>query len=204
MKLFLSSFFSEVAELLPAFLDAGLAGGTVAFVPTAARHEKVRFYVGAARKAFQRLGFSLVEADVSADSAAHCREVLERADVMYVSGGNTFFLLQAMRESGMDGVLRDLIRQGKPYVGESAGSVLLAPDIAYVQAMDDPRAAPGLAGFRGLDLIDFHPLPHDGCPPFKKATAFIRKEFGATNHIVPINNSQVILVDDGGMQIAGV
>ena len=201
MKLFLSSFFSQTADLLPPFLGDDLAARTVAFIPTAARHEKVRFYVEAARKAFARLGFALEEVDVSTESPTRCGDVLERADLLYVSGGNTFFLLQAMQESGMDAVLRDLIRQGKPYVGESAGSILMAPDIAYVQTMDDMRAAPRLAGTLGLGVVAFHPLPHDGCLPFKRATAGIRKAYGEAIPLVPIDNSQAILVDEAGMRI---
>lgn len=50
-------------------------------------------------------------------------------------------------------------------------------------------------------ITQTHPLPHDGCLPFKRATAGIRKTYGASIPLVPIGNGQVILVDESGMRI---
>lgn len=95
---------------------------------------------------------------------------------------------------------RRLIR-GKIYIGESAGSIIAAPDIAYAKAMDDPKAAPGLEDFKALQLVDFYPVPHFGCFPFKKAAEKIIAQHEAELALMPIDNIQAILVDGESIRV---
>jgi dipeptidase E len=91
------------------------------------------------------------------------REVSD-CGVIFVAGGNTFYLLQEVRKSGFDTVINDLLTSEKVYVGSSAGSVLVAPDIGLVSRFDDPSDAPELKNYLGLNLVDYVVLPHYGNP----------------------------------------
>jgi len=157
-QLFLASSFADVADLFAAFAQVPLAGRTVTFIPTASLPEKVTFYVGAARKALQRLGLVIDELELSTASAATMAAKLRGNDFTYVSGGNTFFLLQILRQSGADKLLVEEIEAGKLFIGESAGAIVLAPDVAYVKPMDDIRHAPALTSCAGLGGRGFLPL----------------------------------------------
>ncbi len=194
IKLFLSSSFADVASALPAFAGEPLEGKTVTFIPTASVVEKVTFYVGAGRTALESLGLVVDELDISAASREETERKIARNDYIYVSGGNVFYLMQELARSGAGETIVRAIRGGKPYIGESAGSVILSPDIGYARLMDDPAAAPGLADHAGLGAIPFHPVPHVGCFPFKKAAQRILDEYGPTLPLLPINNSQAIQV----------
>lgn len=44
-KLFLASYFTKTACMLPDFIGNGCAGKKVAFIPTAALHEEVTFFI---------------------------------------------------------------------------------------------------------------------------------------------------------------
>ena len=46
-------------------------------------------------------------------------------DVMYMMGGNTFYLLNIIRKTGFDKNIKEFINSGKIYVGSSAGSEIL-------------------------------------------------------------------------------
>jgi dipeptidase E len=89
-KLFLCSFFKNVAELLPAFAGGELAGKTVTFIPTASVPEKVNFFVKSGKKALQKLGL-IVDVLELTTAAAVIAETLRRNDIIYITGGNTFF-----------------------------------------------------------------------------------------------------------------
>lgn len=140
-RIFLSSLFSQVRGLFENYAGDSLAGKRVAFIPTAARHETINFYVKSGMKALEKSGLIVDVLDVSTAPQSDISRILTAADVIYISGGNTFFLLQELNKSGAGQMIIDHIEAGKLYIGESAGSVILAPDIGYVKSLDDCRAA---------------------------------------------------------------
>lgn len=200
-KLFLSSSFSSVAKLFAEFSDTDLQGKTVSFIPTAAIHEKVNFYVEAGKKALAKLGLLVDELEISTASQKTIKSKLKTNDYIYISGGNTFFLLQELRKSGADKIIAEEINSGKLYIGESAGSMILAPNIEYVQDMDDPNAASDLTDYKALNLIDFYPLPHHTNFPFKKVVETIIQKHQTSLSLTPFSNAQAILVEDDHVEV---
>ncbi|PYE47176.1 Type 1 glutamine amidotransferase-like domain-containing protein [Paenibacillus barcinonensis] len=193
-KLFLSASFEETASLLHT-LGEDLAGRRVTFIPTASVTESYDAYVHAGRQALEQWGLIVEDLEVSTAAPEEVTNKLEQSDLIYVSGGNTFFLLQELRRSGAESLIRAHIQAGKIYIGESAGSIILAPDIAYVKAMDDCAAAPDLSDYRGLNAVDFYPVPHVGCFPFVESAAQVIAEYESTLSLVPITNAQVIVMN---------
>ena len=86
------------------------------------------------------------------------------------------------------------INAGKLFIGESAGAILLAPDIEYSKDTDNPLAAPQLKTYEALDIIDFYPVPHDKDDSLKEAVEILISKYGTQLPLVPFSNSQAILV----------
>ena len=193
-RLFLSSSFEDVAHIFDDFAAEDLQGKRVAFIPTAALHESVDFYVEAGRAALAKRGLVISELELSTATASEAAAALENSDCIYVSGGNAFFLLQEMRRTGADKMIAAQIESGKPYIGESAGSMILSPHIEYAQAMDNREEAPDLPDFEALNVIDFYPLPHYASAPFETATDSIVASYGTSLALTPIGNAQAVTV----------
>ena len=200
-KLFLASSFSEVASLFPKFAGEEIKGKRITFIPTASLVEEVRFYVDDDRKAFEELGIIVEELEITAASPDKILEVLNRNDYIFVSGGNTFYLLQELRRKGADILITEQIRAGKLYIGTSAGSVILCPDIEFVKEMDYSHAAPELQSFTGLNIVDFYILPHYLDFPFEEITQNIVKKYGKKLDLRPISNKQVITIAENRIEI---
>jgi len=200
-KLFLSSSFKDVAKLLEEHVGDDLKGKKITFIPTAALHEKVNFYVKSGKKALEKMGLLVDELEITTASPSEISEKLKNSDCIYVSGGNTFFLLQELRRTGADEIIAEQINSGKLYIGESAGSIILAPNIEYAKKMDDCGAAPNLDSFNSLDIVDFYPLPHHTEFPFKKAVEKIISEYSGDLKLMPITNSQAIWVNGSSVEI---
>ena len=200
-KLFLASSFSEVASLFPKFAGEEIKGKRITFIPTASLVEEVRFYVDDDRKAFEELGIIVEELEITAASPDKILEVLNRNDYIFVSGGNTFYLLQELRRKGADILITEQIRAGKLYIGTSAGSVILCPDIEFVKEMDYSHAAPELQSFTGLNIVDFYILPHYLDFPFEEITQNIVKKYGKKLDLRPISNKQVITIAGNRIEI---
>ncbi len=196
MKLFLCSHFSSVGSLIKEEID----NKKVAFIPTASLHEGYTGYVGSARKLFKKLGASVTEIDISTEAYSTIQSVFEDADVIYFTGGNSFFLMDQLRKTETDELLKKELANGKLMIGESAGAIICAPTIQYIEQMDEKPEDYSQEDNEGLDLIDFYVLPHYLTAPFKKITERIMAEFSDLN-ICAINNHQAIIVNDEGSKV---
>lgn len=79
-------------------------------------------------------------------------------------------------------------------IGESAGAMILSPDITYVKTMDDLKPAPNLEAYTGLGVTHFSTLPHYLDAPFVNETSDIFKSYHETINFIPINNQETITI----------
>ena len=193
-RLFLTSSFSSVAKLFEDFAGEPVNGKKIVFIPTASLVEKVRFYVDDDRKAFEKLGLIIEELEISTANTEEIATALERNDYIFISGGNTFYLMQELKKKGADKLLMEQINNGKLYIGTSAGSIIASPNIEFVSDMDETKKAPELTDYSGLHLVDFYFLPHYLNFPYKKVTQKIVNEYSQKIDLRPISNNQVITV----------
>ena len=200
MRLFLTSYLADTKGPAERFLSKARPR-EIAFVPTAANVEEYRGYVDEGMAALREMGYGLRVLDVAAVPSDEAVRAIEGCDCLCVSGGNTFFLLQELRRSGLVELIAQRVRQGMPYIGESAGAIIACPDIEYNQVMDDRAAAPGLDDCTGMGLVDWYVLPHNGEFPFAEATAETIRAYKDELDLVPLDNSQAAIVDDNGYSV---
>lgn len=202
-KLFLASLFKDVSPIFIDFANETLVGKTVTFVPTAALPDKLDFHVEYIKELLSKLGLIVDELEISTAAPLDIVNKLENNDYIYVTGGNTFFLLQEMNKSGAGNLIQTQINAGKLFIGESAGAILLAPDIEYAKDTDNPLAAPQLKSFEALNMIDFYPVPHYKDDSLKDAVEITISKYGTKLPLVPFSNSQAILVKGKEKQVVG-
>lgn len=155
-------------------------------------------WVLAERRSIVALGHELVDITARDVSAADFAATLSAIDAVYVAGGSTFALLEALRTTGSDVVLAQRVRDGLPYIGLSAGSIIAGPDITPASLMDDPADGPALTDLSGLGLVDRTVIPHaDGLlapyPPSLIAETIAR--YGAIHRLLPLRDDQALLVE---------
>ena len=201
-NIFLCSYFAEVASKINEMID--FQGKHVAFIDTAAKFEEVNFYVDEAVEILEKFGARLRRLDVScaknlaalvsSQDGPSCEDeilsAISQCDIIYVSGGNTFYLLNELRKSCAAQAIKNAVKAGKIYIGESAGAIVAAPDTRYATLMDENSA--NMSDFTGLNLVDFCVVPHFGCEPFTQATHEIMEKFGNLYDLRPINNTEFI------------
>jgi len=84
------------------------------------------------------------------------------SDVVFLSGGNTFYFLRNLRRLGLLKDLRHAHAEGKVLAGLSAGAIMLTPNIntASYPKFDCDENFVSLRNFAALQLAPFEFFPH--------------------------------------------
>ena len=199
-KLILVSMLYQVTDLVQT-ITPELEGKTVTYIPTAGIAEDVEGMVEEETSTLESLGMMVDVLEVSSASYDSIVNSLTKNDVIFVGGGNTFFLLQELRRSGADQILIREVEKGKLYIGESAGSIITCPDIGYCADMDSPEKAPDLTDYAGLNLVDFYIVPHIGNAEMGEAAEKAVEKYSSELELKAITDEQVILVEEGRVEI---
>ncbi len=80
------------------------------------------------RSEWEKRGHRVVIADLKEDPR-ELRQKIESANIIDVTGGDVNWLLDWSKKSELDTYLKDVLNNGAIYVGTSAGSGLITPDI---------------------------------------------------------------------------
>jgi len=176
------------------------------FIPTAAEVEHGDMqWLKDDRQALVDEGFKVIDFTVTGKTKEQVKEMLDNTDFVFVSGGNTFFLLQEMRKSGFADLIMSYIDRGLIYGGSSAGSVVAGPDISLVQGLDDPSLAPELSDHKGLALVDVVVFPHWGSEHFQNRYEKVMKSgYKKGLKIVLLTDDQYLLVNQGNYTIESI
>jgi dipeptidase E len=127
----------------------------------------------------------------------HWVPMVQETDALLVDGGDPLYLCYWMRQSGLADLLPSL--REAVYVGLSAGSMVMAPNIGE----DFVRWSPPDGGDRTLGLVEFSMFPHldhEDMPENSMADA----EKWAASVPVPgyaIDDQTAIKVTDGAVEV---
>ena len=160
MRLYLASYAMVTMAKIIEHEGRDFIGKKAIFIPTAGDPYDNRDFVEADKIALEKHGFNIVEMDVKNKDEEEIRKVIDGADVVLVAGGDTFYLMEKLKESGADKVIKEFIEKGGIYIGSSAGSIVCCPTIEGAEEFDDPRLAPELDNFDGMGVFKDVIIPH--------------------------------------------
>jgi len=122
----------------------------VAFIPFALHDCDA--YSTKAGKRLDRMGLQLE----SGHSGPSPKRLIEKAEAIFIGGGNTFRLLKALYDYDLLETIRGRVEEGVPYIGSSAGSIVACPTLKTTKDM--PVIQP--PSFDALHLVNFQISPH--------------------------------------------
>ena len=124
--------------------------------------------------------------------------LVQKTDALLVEGGDALYLAYWMRQSGLADLLPTLRRE-MVYVGLSAGSMVLTPNIGE----DFVGWKPPTGGDKTLGMVDFAIAPHLDFPAFPE-NSLANLEKWAARMGVPaylIDDQTAIQVVDGAVEV---
>lgn len=109
-------------------------------------------YTAIAQKAFEKIGITVVGLHTFSDPI----QALENAQGIFTGGGNTFELVNQLYKTQVLPTLRQVLFNGTPYLGTSAGSNICG--LTMQTSNDMPIVYP--PSFKTLGLLPFNINPH--------------------------------------------
>ncbi len=132
------------------------------------------------------------------------KERMEKADVIFVVGGHTAYLMSVFKKTGFDKLLPQLLKT-KVYVGSSAGSMVVCKRLsteAYTKVYGE-EGDYGTTAYLGL--VDVAIKPHLGSKLFPKNRQEILLEVtkGYKGTVYGIADDSAIIVDGSKVSLIG-
>lgn len=201
-KLLLSSNGSFITEKGIGFFFDDASKVKLAYITTAGKGSRDKTYIENHKEQLARKGYGFEEIDIEGKNEDELRRLLDGKNVIFVEGGNTFYLLKAVRESGFDKVIKELIVKGVIYIGSSAGSYIICPTIemATWRKPGEEKDNFGVNDLTAMNLVPFLVKAHYQ-PEMKD---FLKEKIYQSQYQTKVlMDGQAILVEGDNYKLVG-
>ena len=191
-KLFLAS---SGLEYIQTFIGKDPSQVRMLFIPTAGNLDENIWWIDKDRDVLDDMGFQITELDIAVEPYEGFETALKNSDIVYVAGGNTFYLLKQLRDKGFDKLLTEYVDKGLLYAGASAGALIAGLDIEPVSTIDEPEKVEGLTSTKGLGWVNIVPIPHYDMTARTKAIDDIKEKYKSRYEIVLLTDDDALVVE---------
>lgn len=217
MKLLLTSnglANDSIAQALEGLVGKPPTETKIAFIPTAAHAERNNkaWLITDLYRLLQR-GYYVDIVELTATEPAQLTSILKDKDVIFMGGGNAFYLSYWVQKSGLAKLLPTLLKT-KVYAGISAGSIIAGTSLMLTsQALHNPQAfkkgdfdilgPSGASSGIALRLADIVFRPHLNSPHFTVARESILREKieGVHTPVYAIDDNSALKIVDKKVQV---
>jgi dipeptidase E len=100
-------------------------------------------------------GYHMEDFDIEGKTKEEIKDFFKDKNVIHIEGGNTFYLLKIIKETGFADILQELLNEGRVYIGTSAGSYIMCPTIEVSDWNPDGKDRFGVTDFTALNYVPF-------------------------------------------------
>lgn len=189
--------FSKVGEKLFTLTNKKPEDLSVAFIPTASNCYKEKPWIDTDRNKLMQMGLKITDIDLENETKQTLSQKLQNVDVIFVAGGNTCYLLSKSIESGFKDLVKELVGDGKIYVGSSAGSILAGPshEPFKEEELKELGADFKLESYDGVGLVDYVVVPHFNQEKYLEESQVILSRYKDMFKMRTLNDNEAIVID---------
>ncbi len=134
----------------------------IAFIPS--QSDLTRKYFNQTSQWYKQFGVDeMLYFDIDRKYNEEKMPELLSCDAIFLSGGNTYYFLNSLKNRNLIPVLRGFVEKGGVLIGVSAGSIMMSQTIAVTTIDADiggDQNTVGLEEFSALELNEFEFFPH--------------------------------------------
>ena len=202
MKLYLASYAMVTMKKILEHAGGNFLGRRAVFIPTAGDPYKNKDFVEADKITLEQCGLKVTEMDIKDKNETEIQKIISDASIILVAGGDTFYLMEKLKESGADKAIKEFVEKGGIYVGSSAGSIVCCPTIEGAEEFDDPSLAPKLENFDGMNIFNDIIIPHAHKEKYFERIKRATEKLGTKGYkVYPLTDDDVLFFDGESKKI---
>jgi len=129
------------------------------------------------------------------------KDKLLACDGIFLSGGNTYYFLNNLKNRNFLPILRDYVEKGGVLIGVSAGSIIMSQSIDIATLHDENTI--GLKDYSALGLVNFDFFPHLDNDREKYLKEIIKYSKTSKSVIYACKDGDGIIVEENNIQFFG-
>lgn len=126
----------------------------IGYITTASKGDRGDFSRNL-KYAIRENGYDFEEIDIEGKSRGEIKTFFKDKNIIHMEGGNTFYLLRAIRETGFAAILKELLEEGRVYIGTSAESYIMCPTIEVSDWDTTGKPRFDVSDFTALNYVPF-------------------------------------------------
>lgn len=145
-------------------------------------------------------GYVFEEIDIEERTQDEIKLFFKDKNIVYMEGGNSFYLLNAIRKTGFAEILKELLEAGKTYMGPSSAAYIMCPTIEVADWDETGKSRFEVTDFTALNYVPFLIKAH-----YKdEKEKIVRQKMKTLQYPLRIlRDGQGILVEDGKYTFIG-
>mgnify|MGYP000039926654 FL=1 len=203
MKVILASIACNIIEKTKDIFGKPFKEIQITVIPTVANTYAVdnRPWFDKELNVFKKLGFNIKILEIENKNKEEIKEGLKNTEAIFVTGGNTYYLLYHAKKSGLFSLIKEMVSTGVIYIGSSAGSILAGLNVDIARRFDDSSIV-DLKNYEGLAFTQSLILPHFDK---KENTEELKETVKEWEHkgykITSLRNDQALIIDENSEYI---
>lgn len=171
----------------------------IGWVTTASKGTRDLSYLDRHKDDMRANNLNFEEIDIEGKTEKELRDFFQNRNIIHIEGGNTFYLLKAVREAGFDKLIQEFINERKIYAGTSAGAYIACPTIEMTM-WTKTQDSFGITNLTGLSLVPFLLKVHYTDDEYE----LVKEKISISQYPVRIlRDGQGILVEDENYKFVG-
>lgn len=200
MKIILASDMSFLLKQGYALTGIPKNDMRIGYVTTASKGARDKSFFEKVKEQIRGNGYAFQEIDIDNVSEKGIRDFFSDKNVIHVEGGNTFYLLKAIKSTKFADILKHELNKGTAYIGTSAGAYIMCPTIEVADWNKTGRDRFGLTDFSALGYVPFLHKVHYKDDAEKE----VRENIKTLKYPLRIlRDGQGILVEDNNFTFVG-
>lgn len=172
----------------------------IGWVTTASKGDRNKSFFTNLKDIITNSDYDVKEFDIEGKTKKEIKDFFKDKNIIHIEGGNSFYLIKAIRETGFAEVLKELIEEGKIYIGTSAGAYIVCPTIEVSDWDDTGKLRFDITDFTSLNYVPFVLKVHYKDEQEQK----VREKMKNLKYPLRIlKDGQGILVEDGRYTFIG-
>ena len=199
-RLFLLSSSSYLYDpALPIPFDLGSL--RMAYITTASKGAPNTAYVERMRDHLKKQNIAYEEIDLDGKNSDELRKALADKEIVFVEGGNAFYLMNSIRQSGFESVLKESLFKGLIYMSACAGTHVATPTLEMANWRQKPDYPTfGVTDMHAMNLVPFLiALHYDPEKQNLLDEATVRAHYP----VKKLSDRQALYIAEGSVQMLG-